>query len=193
MYLMHMCSIWILNTFLNNSVSVKKSLSKEIPLHCADEPFGIGQITQEYTGAIDRIIRNIIEKENLPSDMNIDYYLMIDESTVPFPDDTKIFSSNKFNMYAQILVGTQVTVHWGRFRFTFTYTIYSNKCDILTEKIHTSVEYKNLKNEIVSKEILTELEQLKLEDNDLNKVIDSIIDESKKYQQDNNLQENVYL
>ena len=188
-YVFHMGTDYI----LNNQISIKKSMSKEIPLHCADEPFGIGQVTQEYTGEIDRIIRSIIEKENLPTDMNIDYYLMIDESTVPFPDNTKIFSSNKFNMYAQILVGTQVTVCWGRFKFTFTYTIYSDKCDILTEKIHVCVEYKNLKNEVVSKEIIIELEQLKLEDNELNKVIDSIIDESKKYQQDNSSFRNVYL
>ena len=91
------------------------------------------------------------------------------------------------------MTGTVLYVCWGRFRFTFTYTIYSNKCDILTEKIHTSVEYINLKNEVVSKEILIELEQLKLEDNELNKVIDSIIDESKKNQQDNSPFRNVYL
>ena len=188
-YVFHMDTDYI----LNNQISIKKSMSKEIPLHCADEPFGIGRVTQEYTSEIDRIIRSIIEKENLPTYMNIIYSLEIHESTVCFPENCNIFSVNKFNMYALLLTGTVFYVCWGRFRFTFTYTIYSNKCNILTEKIHTSIEYINLKNEVVSKEILIELEQLKLEDNDLNKVIDSIIDESKKDQQDNNLQGNVYL
>lgn len=67
-YVFHMDTEYI----LNNSVSIKKSMSKEIPLHCADEPFGIGQVTQEYTGAIDRIIRSIInESKKYQQDNNL--------------------------------------------------------------------------------------------------------------------------